>query len=525
MEGLSYKVARQAVHLFETKGYENVTMRDIAEDIAIKEFELYRLFGSKQEIVIFLFLCINVDWQEQVASFSKGKLDERFRKAMYLKIDLMADYERFLCNIIGDLLQNNAISVKSFQTAHIRTIALKTIQHIVDGSTDAKTLKKKVKNLSSLLFMMHWGVILLHLHMLDKTKTKHTIDLMTTMIHKINSYSLFLSFIPFVNEIGEWANQIALDEHKAQQQINNDILSIMLKYRKTIDGNVECTNNTCATCYQINELNVDYFTRQNLPVHFILPAFPAKSPNISKVLGKLPDLGEEIALHTLNNLCNEIKAVYEPGAKITICSDGRIFSDLVEVNDEEISHYINEVKHIIEQHSLSNIDVVNLEDLMEGDSFDDLRKKVLEKYAEPFESLKIKLKDNEEFKKLFNGMHRFIVEDRKFLFPELSTTKIKEESKEIALKLIQHSNAWTRFLNYVYPKSIRLSIHPYHPHASKIGIKLTKAFDNWITPWHGVIVLQEDGYVLMKKNEAEEKNATLIIKNNRPYYYTLIQAK
>lgn len=214
IEGLYYKVARQAVQLFENKGYENVSMRDIAEDLAIDESELYRLFGSKQEIIIFLFLCINVDWQEQVASFSKGKLDERFRKAMYLKIELMSDYEGFLCNIIGDLLQNKTISVKSLQTGHIRSIALKTIQQVVDGSTDAKTLKKKVKELSSLLFMMHWGVILLHLHTLDKNKTKHTIDLMTTMIHQINSYSLFLGFIPFVNDIGEWAKQIALDEKK-----------------------------------------------------------------------------------------------------------------------------------------------------------------------------------------------------------------------------------------------------------------------------------------------------------------------
>ncbi|MBI3237717.1 MAG: L-tyrosine/L-tryptophan isonitrile synthase family protein [Flavobacteriia bacterium] len=92
----------------------------------------------------------------------------------------------------------------------------------------------------------------------------------------------------------------------------------------------------------------------------------------------------------------------------------------------------------------------------------------------------------------------------------------------IALKVIQHSNAWTRLLAYVYPDAVRLSIHPYAAHSEKIGIRLTKAVDNWLTPWHGVVVLQEDGYVLMKKSDAEKAEAVLVTKNDQPFYYTAI---
>lgn len=63
------------------------------------------------------------------------------------------------------------------------------------------------------------------------------------------------------------------------------------------------------------------------PVPLCLPAFPFKSPNsTSKVLGKLPDKGEEIALSHLNGLCQAIGDVHAPGAKLTIISDGLVYN-------------------------------------------------------------------------------------------------------------------------------------------------------------------------------------------------------
>lgn len=63
------------------------------------------------------------------------------------------------------------------------------------------------------------------------------------------------------------------------------------------------------------------------PVKMLLPGFPFKSPNLrDKVLGKLPDLGEELALKHLNGLCKNIKGVYEPGAEVHITSDGLVYN-------------------------------------------------------------------------------------------------------------------------------------------------------------------------------------------------------
>ena len=62
-------------------------------------------------------------------------------------------------------------------------------------------------------------------------------------------------------------------------------------------------------------------------VKMLLPGFPFKSPNNkTKVLGILPDLGEELALKRLDGIASAIDAAYEHGAEIHITSDGLVYN-------------------------------------------------------------------------------------------------------------------------------------------------------------------------------------------------------
>lgn len=74
------------------------------------------------------------------------------------------------------------------------------------------------------------------------------------------------------------------------------------------------------------------------PVRLLLPGFPFKSPNAKdKVLGTLPDLGEELALSHLNGLCDNIASVYDHGAEVHICSDGLVYNGKSRPLTREIS--------------------------------------------------------------------------------------------------------------------------------------------------------------------------------------------
>ena len=66
---------------------------------------------------------------------------------------------------------------------------------------------------------------------------------------------------------------------------------------------------------------------RNLRLELCLPAFPCKSSNLRKVLGVVPDKGEELALRRLHEFVRLVKEIYDPGARVLIVSDGHVFSD------------------------------------------------------------------------------------------------------------------------------------------------------------------------------------------------------
>jgi pyoverdine/dityrosine biosynthesis protein Dit1 len=267
---------------------------------------------------------------------------------------------------------------------------------------------------------------------------------------------------------------------------------------------------------------VTRFIAANKPIHLILPAFPAKSPNsVTKVLGKLPDMAEEQALLYLQRVCNDIEACYSPGARITICSDGRVFSDLVQVEDDDVTAYGQEIIQIIDRLSLKSIDIFNMEDLFTGITFDEMRDRVSTHYGEPLDKLREQIDSQPELRIMYNGIHRFLIEDALILEPSKSKNKIKKECGSRAYSVIQRSNAWTRLIAECFPKALRLSIHPQRPDSEKIGILLGNAEDAWMTPWHSVAVKEGERFRFMKREQAEKLRAKLIERDGRPSHYCI----
>ena len=77
-------------------------------------------------------------------------------------------------------------------------------------------------------------------------------------------------------------------------------------------------------------LVINQFVATRSLVEMCLPAFPFKSANkVSKVFGILPDKAEELALERLNDMCQRIRNVYSPGAKLTIISDGLVYNGTI----------------------------------------------------------------------------------------------------------------------------------------------------------------------------------------------------
>lgn len=265
-------------------------------------------------------------------------------------------------------------------------------------------------------------------------------------------------------------------------------------------------------------------TRQvarGLALTFLLPGFPAKSSNRDKTEGPAPDLGELLGLSTLDQMCAEIGRVYAPGAQILICSDGRVFNDLVMVRDEDLRLYGRRIAEIIERERLTHLRTYSLDDCHELLDPGRIREHLVEAFGPRIEEIRQAAQDDPATRSMVNGIHRFMKEDLGYHFPALSKNQVMLRSRHLAYQVVQRSRAWDRLLETRFPGALRLSIHPYPIQHRKFGIKLVPSSDRWATPWHNVTVKEGGRYRLMKRAEALARGATLRFFRGMYAYYDL----
>lgn len=258
------------------------------------------------------------------------------------------------------------------------------------------------------------------------------------------------------------------------------------------------------------------------PIKMILPGFPAKSPNRGKTLGALPDLAEKHALENLSMLCDRIRAVYTAGAEIIICSDGRVFADLVRIPDKDVTAYGDYLRKYAYTEHGAIFSFFNLDDAFEKiESHEILREELLIHYGESIASLRRRCKEEKEAKEMYLGITRFIFEDYCGLdaFHDHSRTSIQKIARLVSYRVIQRSNAWSRLLKKRFPNAVRLSIHPQFRISKKVGVYLGETNgDCWLTPWHSVAIRDAGKITFCKRSDAE-KEGMLAYREGRPSHF------
>ncbi|MDP9071443.1 MAG: isocyanide synthase family protein [Actinomycetota bacterium] len=299
----------------------------------------------------------------------------------------------------------------------------------------------------------------------------------------------------------------------------SQVLRLLFSFRRVASASDPCARRPCGTCFAVHRSKIDVFIDKGEPIHFVLPAFPAKSPNPQKVLGALPDMAEDVALGFLQSFCHRVSRLYPPGARITICSDGHVFSDVVGVSDFNVCQYRRELWTKATKNGCSSLDMFSLEDAFGGDTYAEMRQALESRFAMTIDQIRKRIRADADWLRIFNGLHRFVFEDQLALRPGCSRNKLRTECKELAYQLIQRSNAWSQLMADTFPDAVRLSIHPQRCHSAKVGFHLIHTRDNWLTPWHGVVLDHGDEFILLKRADAEQMGASLIWRNNRPSHF------
>lgn len=323
-----------------------------------------------------------------------------------------------------------------------------------------------------------------------------------------------------MNNSGEIEFQSTFRDERSRRQIEEvarAVIARLFERRCVVEGAANAANEAEI---QPHLGRVMLAMSQDRPIEMVLPAFPGKS-----TLSHLPDYAEQCAIDELNRLCEEIRQIHPPGAKIKICSDGYVFSDVVKIQDCHVTDYMAAIR----DYCLANYaDTFSMFDLI--DAFKQLRclssmrEELIVQYGVSFLTIKARIKEEKEAASMYRGITRFLCEDYLGLpeFEGWSRTKIQNTARAAAYRVMHRSEAWSDLINEKFPDCLRLSIHPQFRVSKKIGIRLVPTSDLWRTPWHSVAVKTGDCVQLEKRSNVDERLCVLVFRGGHPCHYVRV---
>lgn len=540
---LTRSLLNTALTLFRDRGYADVDPSHIAEQAGIPIDDLYSRFPTKQAFVIGLFERISQHLQSAVTEAPDSTVANRFRFLMQRVIALIEPYREMLRELLPAMLNpRDRIGVLGPSTDRIRAESQGVYALLVLGAQD-RPAADQTDSLIQLLYFAHLGLIFLYLQ--DQRDDPEFVDNgleftcdMLTVVQKTllcrqqnwctNQIAQLFGF-PRPDRISQRLDRLVRDylhppHDSAHFTQAENVLRELFRFRRLLPGSGQCETVPCRQCMALHLPKVQQVMSQGQPLTLVLPAFPAKSANLRKVTGALPDFGEELALRFLQDRCDAVAEIYEPGAQLIICSDGRVFSDIVGVDDDDVTAYRRSLIEMIERCNLQSLLVFDLDEVCSETDFSAMRGWLVDHYGEPLQALEQRTRQFADHQQLFNGIHRFMFEDLVERDQKLSRSQARKRSKDLAFEVIRRSNSWSRVLTELFPAALRLSIHPHSPHSDKIGILLGDADDLWLTPWHGVALLQSDRFQLTRRSEAEARGALLVERDGRASHFEMPDA-
>lgn len=492
--------------------------------VGVPETQARKQFQRDEDLLLALFARVCYELELRVEEVNSESIGERFRQFMELKFEIAEPFHDALAASIATTLDpRNELYVLGSPMQLIRSRMKGLLSSVTRDAKDGEQFNS-AQGLHS-LYLLHLALMLMWSQ--DRSPGRSSTRFF------LESLSLGLPFLSMLLKSEEFQEKRAKIEsalagfgHDAireeHNELSREILSIFFQHRRLISNTMPCAIRPCRDCFAPHLPRLNFFLETNQPIHFLLPGFPAKSPSPRKTLGRLPDRAEEIGLQQLQMMCSDVSKIYSPGCRITICSDGHVFGDLVGVDDETITSYGSSLRDIIRQSGYHDLDTFELADLICFDNYEQARADLISEYALDAEIFKQRAASQPSVRHLVDGIHRFLFEEQVDLDESLSRTQVRNRCRETAYEVVRRSDAWGRLLLDCFPAALRLSIHPQHPHSEKIGVLLGNSDDAWLTPWHSAALETIDGWSLTKVQDGMAKGARIVSRDGSPYYLSTV---
>ncbi|KAH0423568.1 hypothetical protein CcaCcLH18_12094 [Colletotrichum camelliae] len=319
------------------------------------------------------------------------------------------------------------------------------------------------------------------------------------------------------------------EQGKEHRDIVSSIMDILEKFSLQQHGNALFGGrDVFAPC-----VNRHVVAGRRIPI--VLPAFPAKSINrVDKVLGSHPDLGEELALDRLNDICSQIQNVYAPGATVLIATDGACYNDLTGVTDDDLWEYGATLRKMVVNKGYRCTEFVRIMNLLglHDDStitkerfislLEPSRQEMMRRYVDPDFDANLCIKTDPDYKMTFDGYAKFLKKDLAYgpiRNSAISGKKYKAKVHETAKAMIARGVAFAELIREKLPEHVRLSIHPSRG-LTKISMPLIPQSDTFsMTPWHCAVAVDVQGNFRTGHLPTWTDTHELVYRDGLPYLF------
>lgn len=185
------RILETALEIFRERGYEETTMRAIAEKAGVSLGNTYYYFSSKEHLIQAFYQRLHEDHLAVAlpALEKHDTLKARLQTVMRLKIDVMKPYHQFA----GVLFKTAAhpespLNPFSDESDPVREASIDLFAKVLDG-TKARIPKDLKAELPYLLWVYHMGIVLFWIHDPSRNHRRtyrlvdHTVDLLDKLIH------------------------------------------------------------------------------------------------------------------------------------------------------------------------------------------------------------------------------------------------------------------------------------------------------------------------------------------------------
>jgi pyoverdine/dityrosine biosynthesis protein Dit1 len=507
------RILEAAFEEFAAHGFEATTMRRVATRAGCSLGLAYTYFPSKHGLGLALYQRVADDVEAEIPNLPDGTVADRFAALMEREFAFLDAHRGTLTALIAAGIDpTGPLGALSESTAAIRSRNASAFAAAVAGGSDAPREPRDRAALGRLIYGVHLLLILVWTQDVDGTLARQVLS----VARKALRGAVPLLLLPPIKEPldrldAAFGSRLTASVSAEVEERADILITRLLRHRRLLDpGPIT----EAAKVPHLGRIRAALAAAR--PLEFVLPGFPAKSPSPEKTLGPLPDMAEVLALRSLQSLCDDLAEAHPPGVVLTLCSDGGVFADLVGVTDEQVLAYGHRIDALIE-------DLPSIRRFDLAEAFGDMdppaaRERLMGAWGEDVEALRERARETPALRMLLDGMQRLLFEDRLGL-DRRSRTQIRESAGRDAVELLRRSRAWGRLVSFQFPEAVRLSIHPQPAISHKLGVHLMPTQDAWLTPWHGVALLGEDGFELVKRRDAEASGAVLIEVDGRPSHY------